>query len=115
MVKEKIKPVSGTIAEFSEELKKIEKALPNIINVDPEKVEHGLAKLLLTLIEMIRRLLENQAIRRIEGGNLSEAEIERMGQAFMKMNEKMKELKLIFGLEEEDLDLKLGPLGRLIK
>jgi hypothetical protein len=82
--------------------------------VDPESVEQGLAKLVLTLIEFIRRLLEKQAVRRMEGGDLSPEQIEELGLALMKLEEKLHDLKAQFGLSEEDLNLDLGPIGRLI-
>jgi hypothetical protein len=88
--------------------------LPERINVDAKSVEQGLAKLVLTLIELIRRLLEKQAVRRMEGGGLSAAQVEELGLALMKLEEKMRELKGQFGLEDEDLNLDLGPIGRLI-
>ena len=80
----------------------------------PQNVDRGLAKLVLTLIELLRRVMEHQAIQRIEGGSLSEEEIERLGQTFMKLAEKMEELKQTFGLSDEDLNLNLGPLGNLL-
>jgi len=89
-------------------------AVPRRINADPERVEQGLAKLVLTLIELLRRLLEKQALRRIEGGSLTPEEIERMGLTFLRLEEKMAELKTYFGLEAEDLSLDLGPLGELL-
>ncbi len=88
--------------------------LPRRINADQANVEQGLAKLVLTLIELIRRLLEKQAIRRVEAGSLSEGQVERMGETFMKLEQKMAELKVAFGLEGEDLNLNLGPLGDLM-
>ena len=84
------------------------------INVDPVAVEQSLAKLVLTLIEFIRRLLEKQAIRRMEAGSLTDDEIERMGETFLKLEERMRELKAAFGLQDEDLNLSLGPLGNLL-
>jgi hypothetical protein len=84
------------------------------LNADPEQVERGLAQLVLTLIELLRQLMERQAIRRIEGGTLGDDEIERMGQTFMRLEERMEELKTHFGLEDEDLNLDLGPLGSLL-
>jgi hypothetical protein len=84
------------------------------INADESTVEQGLAKLVLTLIELVRRLLEKQAIRRIEAGSLTEEEIERMGETFLKLELRMAELKEIFGLQDEDLNLNLGPLGNLM-
>lgn len=88
--------------------------LPNRINADPERVEQGLAQLVLTVIELLRQLMERQAIRRIEAGSLSEDEIERLGETFLKFDKKMTELKEIFGLRDEDLNLNLGPLGNLM-
>jgi hypothetical protein len=88
--------------------------LPARINANPETVEHDLAKLVLALIELIRRLLEKQALRRVEAGSLSEDEVERLGQTLLKLEQKMDELKTTLGLQDEDLDLHLGPLGDLM-
>ena len=77
-------------------------------------MEKGLSKLVLTLIELIRKLLEKQAMRRIDAGSLSEDEIERVGETLMKLENKMQELKGIFGLTDEELNLNLGPLGDLM-
>lgn len=99
---------------FAEEIKKTPKPFPKRINADPENVEQGLAKLVLTLIELIRKLMEKQAIRKLEKGNLTDEEIEKMGETFIKLEEKMEELKAIFGLKDEDLNLDLGPLGNLM-
>jgi hypothetical protein len=82
--------------------------------VDKEKVEQGLAKLVLTLIELIRKLMEKQAITRIENNSLTDAQIEELGDTFMKLDEKMDELKEVFSLKDEDLNLNLGPLGNLM-
>src|ERR1044072_6601098 len=90
--------------EFVEQLRSVTDTLPSRINIDPQSVELGLAKLVLTLIEFIRRLLEKQAIRRIEGGDLSPALIEDLGRAWMKLEAKLEELKTQFGLEAEDLN-----------
>ncbi|MEK6538889.1 MAG: gas vesicle protein K [Nitrospirota bacterium] len=87
---------------------------PRRINIDPEKIENGLAKLVLTLVELIKKLLEKQAIRRIDGGSLSDEEVERIGEALMKLEDKIQELKEIFGLKDEDLNLISGPLSDLI-
>ena len=84
--------------------------IPERISADPEIVENGLAKLVLSIIELVRRLLEKQALRRMDGGNLSEEEIERLGSALMKLEEKMSEMKKLFGLSDEELNLKLGPV-----
>ena len=100
--------------EFLEELRRVTDVLPERINIDAESVEQGLAKLVLTIIEFIRRLLEKQAIRRVEGGNLTPEQVEDLGLALMKLESKLQELKTQFGLSEDDLNLNLGPLGRLI-
>jgi len=83
-------------------------------NIDPNNVEKGLTKLVLTLIELLRKLMEKQAIRRMEAGFLTASEVERMGIAFQRLEEKMKDLKHIFNLKDEDLNLDLGPLGELM-
>ena len=91
----------------------IARSLPDRINADPEHVEQGLARLVLTVIELLREVLEHQAIRRMDGGTLSDEEIERLGLALLKLNHRMGELKATFGLTDEDLNIDLGPLGRL--
>lgn len=105
---------SGDPAEFAAELERACTALPQRIDADPEEVERGLAKLVLTLIELLRQLMERQALRRIERGTVSDEEIERLGETFMRLERRMEELKLIFGLEGEELNLNLGPLGKLL-
>jgi len=99
---------------FIEEREKYQDVLPKRINVDPKNADKGLARLFLTLLELIRKLLEKQAMRRIEGGSLSEEEVEGIGEALMKLENKIKELKEIFGLKDEELNLNLGPLGDLM-
>ncbi|HKW45952.1 MAG TPA: gas vesicle protein K, partial [Gemmatimonadaceae bacterium] len=94
-------------------LEALARSLPDRINADPEHVENGLARLVLTVIELLREILEHQAIRRMDGGTLSDEQIERLGLALLKLNERMGELKTTFGLTDEDLNIDLGPLGRL--
>jgi len=84
------------------------------VATDPEKLEKGLAHLVLTIIELLRQLMERQALHRIEGGSLTADEIERLGQTFMALADRMEELKVAFGLEGEDLNMNLGPLGDLM-
>jgi CRISPR/Cas system-associated endonuclease Cas1 len=84
------------------------------VKADPEDVERGLAQLVLTLIELLRQLVERQAIRQVEAGGLSEEQVERLGQALIALEQRMGELKVTFGLADEDLNLDLGPLGRLL-
>jgi hypothetical protein len=88
--------------------------LPGRIDVDPEGVEQGLARLVLTLVEFLRQLLERQAVRRMEGGSLTDEEIERVGLALLKLEEKTHELAAAFGLRPDELNLTLGPLGDLL-
>jgi len=80
------------------------------IACDPKSIEQGLAKLVLGLIELLRQLLERQAVRRLEGGSLTDEQVENMGQALMKLEEKIHEMAAQFGLKPEDLNLQLGPL-----
>lgn len=84
------------------------------IDVDEERLEKGLAQLVLTIVELLRQLMERQAIRRVEGGGLSEEQVERLGRALMRLEQRMAELREVFDLREEDLNLDLGPLGRLL-
>ncbi|WP_249870573.1 gas vesicle protein K [Oceanobacillus saliphilus] len=84
------------------------------IELDPEGAEEGLAQLVLTIIELLRQLVERQALRRVDGGNLTEEEIEKLGLALMNLDVKMDELKEIFNLTDEDLNIDLGPLGNLL-
>jgi hypothetical protein len=84
------------------------------VNLDREGVKNGLGRLVLTLINLIHELLERQAIRRIETGDLTDAEIERLGMTLMLQEEEIKKISEIMGLKEEDLNLDLGPLGKLL-
>ena len=88
-------------------------ALPERINADPEKVEQGLARLVLTVIELLRRVLEHQAVRRMDGGTLTDEQVERLGLALLRLNERMDEMKKTFDLSDDDLSIDLGPLGEL--
>jgi len=106
--------ISDSPEDFIKEIEKIQSILPSKIDANPENVEKGLAKLVLTLIELIRQLMEKQGMRRMEGNSLSDEEIERLGETFMKLEEKMEELKGVFGIEDEELNLNLGPLGDLM-
>ena len=84
------------------------------INLDPERIEHDLARLVLTLIEFLRRLLELQAIRRMEANELSEDEEERVGLTLMRAAEQVSRLARELGVDPSELNIQLGPLGRLI-
>jgi hypothetical protein len=87
---------------------------PQRIVADPERVERDLARLVLSVVELLRQLLERQAARRVETGVLSEEAIERLGLTLMKLEARMSELKDAFGLKGQDLTLNLGPLRDLI-
>ena len=102
------------IGELRRELERVRGLLPDRVNVDPEGVEQGLAKLVLTLVEFLRQLLERQAIRRMDGGTLTDEEIERVGVALMRLQAKVREIAEAFGLDPDDLNLGLGPIGKLL-
>jgi hypothetical protein len=105
---------SGDLEGLARELDRIGTALPRRVNADPEQVEKGLAQLVLTLVELLRQLMERQALRRMEQGTLTDEQIDRLGETFMKLESRMTELKEHFGLEDRDLNLNLGPLGDLL-
>jgi len=88
--------------------------VPPRIDADPETVERGLVTLVLTLVELLRQLMERQAVRRVDDGDLSDEQIERIGTTLMLLEQRMGELREHFGLEPEDLNIDLGPLGTLL-
>ena len=114
MIDDRILFRAGSADEIIEELEKIKPGIQGRINATPDNVDSGLAKLVLTLIELIRKLMEKQAMRRIEGGSLTDDQIENLGETLMKLENKMEELKKIFNLTDKDLNLNLGPLGDLL-
>ena len=111
---DKILTSGGDLRRIASELDHVSSAFPRRVNADPEQVERGLAQLVLTLVELLRQLMERQALRRMEQGTLTDAEVERMGETFMKLERRMQELKDHFDLEDRDLNLNLGPLGDLL-
>jgi hypothetical protein len=111
---EKLLYGSGDLEGLAQELDRVGTAFPRRVNADPEGVEKGLAQLVLTLVELLRQLMERQALRRMEQGTLTDEQIERLGETFMKLEQRMEELKREFGLEDRDLNLNLGPLGDLL-
>ena len=113
-VAEKILADPGHLDQFVRGLEGVTRALPARVNADPRNVERGLAQLVLTLIDLLRQLMERQAIRRMEHGSLTDDEVERLGQTFMLLEQRMGELKETFGLTDKDLNLDLGPLGKLL-
>ncbi|MGA7144002.1 MAG: gas vesicle protein K [Desulfobacterales bacterium] len=84
------------------------------LNLDPTNVKNGIGQLVLTLVKLLHEILERQAIRRINAGSLSDDEIEDVGVALMRQSEELERLCLEFGLVEDDLNLDLGPLGKLL-
>jgi hypothetical protein len=104
----------GDLDDFLRGLDRLGQVLPARVNADERNVEKGFAQLVLTLIDLLRQLMERQAVRRMEGGTLTDDEVERLGPTFLLLQERMGELKKSFGLEEADLNIDLGPLGKLL-
>src|SRR5579862_10043752 len=107
--------VEATVAELRRQLQSSANEALERIDCNSETIEQGLAKLVLSLIELLRQLLERQAIRRMEGGSLSDEQVEEMGKALMTLETKIRELGDHFGLTPADLNLDLGPLGNLLE
>jgi uncharacterized protein YjiS (DUF1127 family) len=114
MLDDKLLVASGDTRRLERPPREIGGVFPRRVSADPETVERGLAQLVLTLVELLRQLMERQALRRMDAGTLDDDEIERLGLTFMKLAERMEELKAEFGLRDEDLNLDLGPLGKLL-
>jgi hypothetical protein len=89
-------------------------SLTGRVSADPETVERGLVQLVLTLVELLRQLMERQAVRRLDAGAMTPEETERVGLTLMLLEKRMGELRDHFGLTPEDLNLDLGPLGKLL-
>ena len=111
---DKLLASNGDLDQIARRLGTTDSVLPTRVNADPERVERGLAQLVLTLIELLRQLMERQALARMDEGTLSDEEIDRLGETFMLLERRMGELREHFGLEERDLNLNLGPLGDLL-
>jgi len=107
--------VEQMVAELRRQLQSNSQQPPERVDCSEETIEQGLAKLVLGLIELLRQLLERQAIRRMEGGSVSDEQVEQMGLALMKLEAKVKDLAQQFDLRPEDLNLDLGPLGKLLE
>jgi Gas vesicle protein K len=90
------------------------RSLPQRLETDPESVERDLFKLVLTIIELIRQLMEAQALRRLDEGDLTEEQVDGLGLGLMHLEEAMEDLKSRYGLTAEDLNIDLGPLGWLL-
>ena len=106
--------IDAELDDLRREVERLRVILPERVDVDPEGIDNGLAKLVLTLVEFLRQLLEKQAVRRMEGGTLTDDEVERMGLALMRLEQKVQEMARAFGVDPSDLNIGLGPLGRLI-
>lgn len=102
------------LEELAAELRDLAPRVPRRVDAGADDIEAGLAQLVLTLVELVRRLLEHQAVRRMEGGRLSDEEVEQLGLALMRLQERLDEIKAAFGLDDEDLNIDLGPLGKLV-
>ena len=101
-------------ALFGGDLEELRDGLRGRVNADRENLERGLAQLVMTVIELLRQLMERQALHRMDAGSLTDEEVERLGRTFMALADRMEDLKTAFGLEDEDLNLSLGPLGNLM-
>lgn len=105
--------LEATLAEIQQELAAGAGNPISRVECTPETIDKGLARLVLSLIELLRKLLERNAIRRMEGGSLTDQQVEEMGAALMRLEQKIAELAGQFGLKPEELNLDLGPLGTL--
>lgn len=108
-------PVNVTVREIDamrDELKRQVRAVPRW-NADPDDVQRSVARLVLSLVEFLRKLMERQAIRRMDAGTMTSGEIESVGQALMRLEETVRDIAARFKLKPEELNLDLGPIGRL--
>ena len=106
---------SPAISDFAKTMApRANRASSRRMNLDQEKKKNGLAQLVLTVVKLLHELLEKQAIRRIDGGGLTDEEIERLGFTLMRQSEEIARIAREFGLESDDLNLDLGPLGKLL-
>jgi hypothetical protein len=113
--KELTKEDIAYIERLQKEIKKAEENIPRLINADsPRETEQGLAKLILAIVELIRKLMEKEAFRRVKRGTLAPVEIQKLGLTLKAVKKKMQEIQAIFGIEDEDMNLNLGPLGNLM-
>jgi hypothetical protein len=106
------------VAELDDLRKQLQRAAgdqpPLRWNADPDEVQRSVAQLVLTLVEFVRKLLERQSIRRMEAGTLTDRQIEEVGRALMQLEETVRDIAAKFGIPPEDLNLELGPLGKLM-
>lgn len=90
------------------------RGLPERISAEPETVQRDLMRLVLTIVELVRQLMERQALRRVDAGDLTDQQVEALGTGLMHLEQAMRELRERYDLTQEDLDLDLGPLGTLL-
>jgi hypothetical protein len=90
------------------------RALPQRIETDPESVQRDLLRLVLTIIELVRQLMEKQALRRVDAGDLTDDQVEALGTGLMHLEAAMRDLRERYGLTQDDLNLDLGPFGKLL-
>jgi hypothetical protein len=109
-----LQPAVKEIEAIRRQIEQVAASRPPRWNADPEDVRRSVLKLVLTLVELIRQLLERQAIRRMEAGTLSEEETENVGLALMRLQETVLELAKQFDISPDELNLDLGPIGKLI-
>ena len=100
--------------DLRRELERTNASSPLRWNADPDDVQRSVAQLVLTLVEFIRKLLERQAIRRMEAGSLTDRQTEDVGLALMKLEETVRDIAAKFGIPTDELNLDLGPIGKLI-
>ena len=119
MQESKVEPEAANITkaispEFDKSFPLLSAVQRGRLNIDPDKAKNGLGQLVLTIIKLLHELMERQAIRRIDGGSLSAAEIDKLGVTLMQQAQEIERLRHEFNLEEDDLNLDLGPLGKLL-
>lgn len=103
-----------TAADVDRAASSLTAQLTRRIEADDSDPAKGLAQLVLTVVELLRQVVERQALHRVESGSLSDDQVERLGQALMALDDRMSQLREVFGVTEEELNLDLGPLGRLL-
>jgi hypothetical protein len=115
-LKERLTPEDVVyLNKLEEEIKRAEAAIPKVIEGgDAEKIEQGITRLVLTVTELLRRIMEREAVRQVKMNHLSTREKQKLGMALKTLSKKMEALRTVFGLKEEDLNLDLGPLGKLM-
>jgi hypothetical protein len=110
--------IEAAVADFRRSLEQSQQRAASRIDCSPENIEQGVARLVLGLVELLRQVLERQAIRRMDGGSLTDEQVEQMGLALMRLEQKVREIAEQFGVRPEELDLlnvNLGPVGNLVE